>query len=298
MRLYLFVGVLLLAVATFGCEDSASIFGPGLELQVRVKGGQVARGPLAEDQGGPAVTQVSRGQRQIVRGDGTVIIRGRLGPNGSALHIWAEGDPHHWITLPSGFDFVIADELQFVAELEFSYAIQTDVLKLHMQAADNDGRLGPVTISEFDVLPDVPAAQLMVSLGWDAPADLDLHLQIPDGTIVGAKNINSNDPATGPIDAWMDGAFLDFDSNQQCEIDARNRENILFLNAAPPPGRYKVYVQLFAPCGTSSVNFETIAQLAGDVIARGASTMYEFDSRIHPGPGDVPGLLVMEFDVP
>lgn len=302
--------MLCLGLALVGCESSSSLFGPGLDLQVRVKGGQVVRGPLgmdeSADEGGPEVTQVSRGQLQVVRGDGTVILRGRLGAGGVALHLWAEGDEHHWITLPSGFDFVLADELLFSAELEFSHAIQTDTVNLYMQAADKDGHLGPVTVAEFDVLPDVPPSQMMVSLGWDAPVDLDLHLELPDGTVVGAKNINSNDPRTSGLTDWMCGAFLDYDSNQQCEIDAQNRENILLLltdesdaDCAPPPsGRYKVYVQLFAPCGASSVNFEAIAQLGDEVIERGAATLYEFDTRVHPAPGEVPGLLLMEFEVP
>lgn len=223
---------------------------------------------------------------------------GRIGAGGTALHIWAEGDANHWIVQPAGFDFVVADELLFGAELEFSHAIQTDAVAVHLQAADKEGRLGPVSVAEFEILEDVPPAELMVSLGWDAPADLDLHLEFPDGTIVGAKNINSNDPTTGDIGDWMDGAFLDFDSNQQCEIDARNRENILFLAEPPPSGPYKVYVQLFAPCGASSVNFEAIAQLRSEVIERGASTLYEFDARTQPGPGEAPGLLLMEFEIP
>lgn len=287
-----------ITLALIGCSSSDSIFGPGLDLQIRVKGGQVAQDPLGADEGGPPVTQVSRGQLQVARGDGTVIVRGRLGAGGTALHVWAEGDPNHWIVLPAGFDFVVADELQFVAELEFSHAIQTDTLEVHLQAADKNGRLGPVSTAQFDLLDDVPPSELMVSLGWDAPADLDLHLGLPDGTIVGSKNINSNDPTTGGIDDWLDGGFLDFDSNQECEIDARNRENILFLSTPPPSGRYKVYVQLFAPCGVSSVNFEAIAQVGSEVVERGTSTLYEFDARTQPGPGEVPGLLLMEFDIP
>ena len=31
------------------------------------------------------------------------------------------------------------------------------------------------------IQPDVPPAQLLVSLGWDAPVDLDLHVELPDG---------------------------------------------------------------------------------------------------------------------
>ena len=304
---------LLVTVALMGCESSTSLFGPGLDQQVRVRGGQLVKGPIVDpgcdpssSDCGPAVTSIARNQASVTRGDGTVIVTGRLGPGGTAIHVWAEGDPNHWVALASNFDFIEPDELQYTLELEFSFSIQGDVLPVYLQAADEDGRLGPVSVTEFTILPDVPPAKLLVSLGWDAAVDLDLHVQLPDGTVVGAKNINSNEPSNNPADpSWMYGGFLDYDSNQQCQIDARNRENVVWLkrendpNAVPPPsGLYRVYAHLFAPCGASSVSFESVAELDGEVIQRGASTLYEFDSRVHPSDGEAPGLLLMEFEVP
>ncbi len=306
--------IALCVLGLLGCESATSLFGPGLDQQVRVRGGQLVKGPIVDPactpetsaECGPAVTAVSRNQASVTRGDGTVIVTGRLGPGGTALHVWAEGDSNHWVDLPSSFDALEPDELTYLIELEFSFAIQGEALKVHLQAADEDGRLGPVSVSEFTILPDVPPAKLLVSLGWDAPADLDLHVELPDGTIVGAKNINSNVPSGNPGDlSWMYGGYLDYDSNQECRIDSVQRENVVWLdrtgspNAVPPPsGHYKVYANLFGTCGVSSVNFEAVAQLDGEVIQRGASTLYEFDSRLLPAADEAPGLLLMEFEVP
>ncbi|MBA3393169.1 MAG: hypothetical protein H0T89_11015 [Deltaproteobacteria bacterium] len=306
--------IALFALALLGCESSSSLFGPGLDQQVLVRGGQLVQGvivdpgcdPATSSECGPAVTSVSRNQASVKRGDGTVIVTGRIGPGGTALHVWAEGDRNHWVALPSAFDVIQPDELTYSIELEFSFAIQTDVVRLHLQAADKSGKLGPVSVAEFTMLPDVPPAALLVSLGWNATADLDLHVQLPDGTIVGAKNINSTMPSPNPGDlSWMYGGFLDHDSNQECQIDAINRENVVWLKregdpmAMPPPsGRYKVYANLFAPCGASSVTFEAVAQLNGEVIERGASILYEFDARRLPADSAAPGLLLMEFEVP
>jgi hypothetical protein len=292
---------LTLSLSAAGCERSESLFGPGLELQIRAQGAQLQRGELGADQGGPAVTQIRRPQPEVARGDATVHFGGRLGADGVALHLHADGDPHHWVLPAKGFDFVVSDELQWSTILEFSHAIQSDIVGVNLQAADAEGRLGPVATTVFNILPDVPPARLLVSLGWDAPVDLDLHVRTPDGIVVGAKNINSYEPPVGsaPVPGeWMEGGYLDFDSNQECVLDLRNRENILWLNSDPPPGRYQVYAHLFSACGQSAVSFIAVVQVNGDVIARAASTLYDFDARIHPVEGEIPGLFMIEFEIP
>jgi len=232
--------IAMCALSVLGCESTSS-FDLGLDQQVRVQNGQLLKGqpidpgcdPATSSTCGPAVTEVRRNQTEVSRGDGTVGVQGRLGPGATALHVWAEGDSNHWVVLPSNFDFTVPDELTYSIQLEFSFAIQTDTLNVHLQAADESGRLGPPSIAEYTILPDVPPAALLVSLGWDAPADMDLHVQLPDGTMVGAKNINSTKPSSIPGDpGYMYGGYLDLDSNQQCVTDALNRENFVWLDHA------------------------------------------------------------------
>lgn len=292
--------VALVAMVVTGCAESSSLPGLGLDLQLRVSEAQLQRGPQGVDAGGPEVSQLLRQQPEVVRGEGTVKLGGRLGAGGVALHMGAVGDDDHWVLLPKGFDFVVSDELLWDAQLQFSPAIQGDRLDVWLQAADADGRLGPATLTDFAISPLVPAAQLLVSLGWDAPVDLDLHVQTPDGLVVGAKNQSTLQPAAGevlPPDAWMDAGVFAFDSNQQCRLDLRNVETVAWAGE-PVSGTYRVYAHLYAPCGQAVVNFTSTVALAGQPIAEASSTQYEFDSRIHPRDGEAPGLLILEFEVP
>lgn len=291
--------LLLVAAGALACAEEPPLFGPGLHLQIQVEGAGLVRGELGPDAGGPAVSQVLRPQPEVTRGEGTVALSGRLAPGGVALHVQAEGDPDHWIAQPAGYDFVVSDELLWDVELAFSHAIQTDALTLRLQAADAEGRLGPVETVDFTLLPDLPPAQLYVSLGWDAPVDLDLHVELPDGTIVGAKNYNSLEVPAGqvpPPDMWMEGGFLDFDSNQHCALDMRNRENVMWL-VDPPPGTYRVYAHLFGTCEQHVVNFAVAVLRDGELVLERGGTQYEYDAAVHPSSGEAPGLLVAQFEV-
>ena len=63
--------VLVLAFAA-GCQPAPSMFGPGLDLQLRVSDAQLQQGSVAADQGGPTVSQVLRPQPLVRRGESTV----------------------------------------------------------------------------------------------------------------------------------------------------------------------------------------------------------------------------------
>ncbi|MBL4688231.1 MAG: hypothetical protein JKY37_26830 [Nannocystaceae bacterium] len=292
------VRILAILTAVVGCEASASRFGPGLDLQLRVTDAQLQRGVLARDEGGPTVSQVIRPQPQVRRGEATVNLSGRLGAGGVVLNIAARGDVDHWQIAGKGFDFVVSDELLWGAQLQFSHSITANSVPVLLQAVDEDGRAGPVEETSFAIIADTPPSQLLVSLGWDSPVDLDLHVQLPDGTVVGAKNVNAFEPPDGQVpavDAWMAGGFIDFDSNQECRLDLRNRENVVWLQA-PPTGTYRVYAHLFAPCDQPVVNASVVVQRGESVEQEVFATLYEFDSREHPSDG-APGLLMLEFDV-
>jgi len=244
------------------------------------------------------VSQVIRPQPQVRRGEATVKLSGRLGANGVVLNMQATGDADHWQVPAKGFDFVVADELLWDAQLQFSHSITSDRVPVLLQAVDANGVAGPVEETSFAVVDDVPPSALLVSLGWDSPVDLDLHVELPDGTVVGAKNIASVEPVPGQVptpDAWMTGAYLDYDSNQECRLDLRNRENVVWLQA-PSAGTYRVFAHLFSPCDQAAVNAAVVVQRGDDVTDEVATTLYEFDSRQHPSAG-APGLLMLEFDV-
>lgn len=75
----------------------------------------------------------------------------------------------------------------------------------------------------------------------------------------------------GMIDKSGVVGYLDIDSNAGCSIDAINNENIFFGN--PKNGVYKIYVDLYEKCGSSSVqgskysvtvNYEGTSQTISD----------------------------------
>jgi hypothetical protein len=293
------VGAIFVLAGIAACGEDPSLPGMGLGLQLRVADAQLQRGRLLEPDGGPEVTQVLTPQIAVRRGEGTVQLGGRLGPEGVSLLVHAVGDAHHWQVAPAGFDFVIADELLFGAELEFSHAIASDEVDVELQAVDAQGRVGPAVVRTFEVSSDVPPSELLVSMAWDAPVDLDLHVELPSGVVVGPKNTNAYEPIPGmitPPDGAMLGGYHDYDSNQHCGLDLRNRENVVW-EIAPPPGRYRVFAELFSACDAAAVNFEVAVLRGQDSIAEAGASMYAFDARKHARDDDPPGLLVLEFEV-
>ncbi len=283
-----------------GCVETEAATGLGLNLRVRARDAQLMEGRLGVDEGGPLVSQVIRPQIRVQRGEGTVVLKGLLGHGGVALHLQAEGDPRHWLVSPMGYDFVQEDELQWNTRLEFSHAIEDAEITLLMQAADKNGRLGPVERALFEISSEIPAAGALVSLAWDMPVDYDLHVEFPDGTVVGSKNRNSHEPRLGEDpNLWRQGAWLDFDSNRGCLLDLRNRENVVWTASAPETGLYKVYVHLHSACGASMANFEVNARIGQEELLWVGGTLYEFDARRHSaGSSNAPGVLVGEFSVP
>jgi hypothetical protein len=108
--------------------------------------------------------------------------------------------------------------------------------------------------------PKKPPPELVISLAWDRPADLDLIVVTPSGDIVASRSpakalaadqkinrnaLDKNTPGLG---------FLDFDSNQDCRIDGRQRENVVFADH-PEPGSYLVFVNLHDACREQSVRY-------------------------------------------
>lgn len=103
---------------------------------------------------------------------------------------------------------------------------------------------------------------LQVHLAWDSPADLDLVLVEPDGTVIfhGAPVSPS-------------GGELDVDGNASC-VASVSAENITYGGFRPPRGTYIVLVDHFANCGAVRTDFALRVNIPGraPVLAQGAFT--------------------------
>ena len=139
-------------------------------------------------------------------------------------------------------------------------------------------------------------ATLLVSLDWDAPVDLDLHVQFPADNDAGfvivwakARSAEPNLP-----DGGVDGN-LDFDSNEDCQIDGRDRENVVWTGA-PPAGHYIVRVDAFSLCGQMSAAWHAIAYTPQGTVGEASGVLTDAATREAPTAGA--GITAFEFDYP
>jgi hypothetical protein len=118
--------------------------------------------------------------------------------------------------------------------------------------------IGPYVAIGVSLTP-VGLGDVQVSLAWDAPSDLDLHLVLPDGTgAPGTAEIFWN----APVDSASQGK-LDLDSNAACQIDGKNNENITFQGGTPPLGQYIVRVDNWDSCSQTRINYVVTVNVKG-----------------------------------
>jgi hypothetical protein len=131
---------------------------------------------------------------------------------------------------------------------------------------------------------------LQISLSWNKPYDLDLHLVEPDGEEIFYSNkISAN------------GGSLDLDSNPGCSIDGIQNENITYSKESiVETGIYRVRVDLFSACSVpSEASFIVCTRLNGRLIAQQSLQNpylgYFPANAVGDYGGEGDGLQVMEF---
>lgn len=303
MRIALHSALLFAFVALFAACSGASP-DRGYDLRLRVPGAQLVRAPLPTDNGGPKLTLVDLRDTQVGAGDTGNPIFGRAAGGTFAINVTFDGDPAYWV-VPVGLpDDVNPGENQFRVVIDYARSLPPGPIRVLLQAVDGQGRPGPVSVARLLVLPTIPDGELVFSLEWDAEVDADLLVLDPSGVLIGPKDISSSvPPAPGaPLPNTQDASVvgvgqLDQDSNANCVIDGRRRENIVWTSA-PPRGRYTVYVALASTCGLSRSAFRVKVSFGGRE-RRFTDVLYASDGRSQPlAPALSPGLLVTTLDVP
>lgn len=287
--------------ALCGCRGATP--DPGLDLQMRVRGAQLVRAALPAEAGGPAVTLVDVRGPRVSPGDGAVRVAGRTAGGAFALNVAIDRDDAHWV-LESGLpDSEVPGELAWEALLDFSRALAPGPFQVRLQAVDGEGRPGPVAEATLEALPLYPLGALVITLEWDQNLDADLLVETPSGVLLGGKNLNtvSQPPPGGsplPPDAFLDGGVLDQDSNANCVLDGRRRENAVW-SASAPAGHYRVFAALAQTCGVDSSQFEVTVRREGELVGRALGALRASDALSYPGqPPQAPGVLALELDVP
>lgn len=287
----------LLGSLALGCGASTpSLPGPGYDMQVRVNQATLQEGPLLDNPQnaqGPTVTQLLRSQTTVARGEWGIKLSGRVSPGAVAVHIAAQGDPNHWVVPAKGFDFTYPKELQWSTYINVSpSAAAGQRLRVNLRAVDAQGQMGPIRYLDFDLAPYPPPSPLVVALDWNRAVDFDLIVQTPDGQLFGpAKRSDLTGAGQEPT------AIYAFDSNQECRIDARNHEDLVWQKP-PAPGLYRVFVDLYSNCAEPASNYKVHVMRDGAPWRWQSGVQYAIDASWPPTPEDPPGELVMEFHIP
>jgi len=105
--------------------------------------------------------------------------------------------------------------------------------------------------------PVLGTGDVQVTLRWDAPVDLDLHVTDPSGEEISFTHPTSNS-----------GGNLDVDANPNCDAMVANPvENVFWPYGGAPTGQYQVSVVYFSNCNYSGpINYEVTIKQNNQVI--------------------------------
>jgi hypothetical protein len=124
-------------------------------------------------------------------------------------------------------------------------------LPLVIAAADGNSNFGASQHLTATVT-RVGSGDVQVSLSWDGPSDLDLHVVGPDSSEVYYSNRTS-----------ASGGTLDLDSNAACTIDNIDNENVTWPSGKAPSGTYTVRADYWSNCGRDISNYVVTVTIAG-----------------------------------
>ena len=161
---------------------------------------------------------------------------------------------------------------------------------------DNSGKISEIWEHEIKLI-EVGTGTLQVSLSFNQPKDVDLHLYEPNGEhIYYGNHLSSN------------GGELDLDSNAGCSIDNINNENITYGEEAyVEPGTYRVYVDMWSNCSPQDAptTYTVTVFYGGALIAAQTGTnpfsaTFPIDEPSNHGGGDIDQELdpVITFVIP
>lgn len=116
-------------------------------------------------------------------------------------------------------------------------------LGLVYAAAPASGPFGNLLTQNVNMI-RVGAGDVQVSVAWDAPTDVDLHVTDPAAEEIYFANTTS-----------ASGGTLDLDSNAACTIDGINNENVTWPIGGAPSGTYSVDLVYYSACSQPQSNY-------------------------------------------
>jgi hypothetical protein len=304
------VVVALVAIVAPACEWSSDT-SSGVTSIIRIEGGQAYQGSISD----PPTTiptanaSVVPQNAAIFPGSSNKVISGVVDSNANAVAIGVAGDTVYWRVPALSRDNTAIDSFDYTARLSISRDAATSpllqlndkgewTLPLSARAVDNAGNFGPAEIRPLILDSNAIAGTLTVSLQWDTPTDLDLHVLVPANNTAGYVEVwtkhRSADPGDPTAGTSADGT-LDFDSNANCQIDGQDLENVIW-NGPPPAGHYVVRVAAASLCGLTSAAWYAYASVPG--ASKGAASGVFTDAATRSSAEAGSGVTAFEFDYP
>ena len=251
-----------------GCAGDPSQLGYDEAFQVRnaqfVSGRLPGRAPSTSsmtstsgmDAKGPPMVRPPETMNGVVRqGQAGKKFSGRASKTGVSIAVALKGVSTGYWVLPLGAFDPQTNEPTWALTSDFGLGIPAGLHQMLLTAIDDDGVAGQqiaLKLCVTSVVPDNlhacdperPPPRAVISLQWDANADLDLQVIGPD-----KQAIDRSHPMT------EDGAgVLDRDSDASCVIDGVRTENVIW-NEQMPEGRYGIYVNMFDACKQPAARF-------------------------------------------
>lgn len=296
----------LVALALAGCGDGVSN-DKSLDALIRFRDANVQffQGAMPSATDGPMVSGVDSVNNTIRIGQGQKAISGRLPKGASSVAVGFEGDVGYWVLPATVADPLVIGGLTFSGTASFSTRLTPGKHTLDFRAIDDAGKFGPTNPLVLTAQAAVPDGDLVISLSWDTQADLDLHVVGPDGIEVWSRKISTYKPPSGedpdPAKEALAGV-LDRDSNNQCVIDGRRLENVVWQKSAPS-GHYLVRVDAFSLCGEYAARWKVEARRGvnaasgadGTLVVASSGNALDTDTRFDHVEGA--GVLAAEFDL-
>jgi hypothetical protein len=258
-----------LAATLGGCGAGASpASGLSAYLRATATGAQFVPGELGTEPGAMTPTvQINSSNTHVFPGAQGRTLTGTASGDATAVLIGLQGDSGHWLIPVGGVPDLssgIEGALAVTASLSYSPELPTGERLLVGRAVALDGTVGPAKTLALKIDSSVPTAALVVSLAWDTPADLDLHVHVtPDD---GSKPFDvwqgaptALAPGAHTDAEWAAAGHLVLDSDARCVSDGRRLEQLVFDKAAPPAGTYDVRVDTFSLCGEATARWSVSA---------------------------------------
>jgi hypothetical protein len=191
----------------------------------------------------------------------------------STVVIAVDGRPDYYrITLPAA-----------VTEVEVIVTIAQDPPEAAFDCVyavgSGTSEVGAYATTPVSVL-EVGTGDVQVSVSWDSPADVDLHVVEPGGEEIYYAHETS-----------ASGGTLDLDSNAGCGSDGPRNENATWAAGTAPRGDYTVRVDYWDNCATSATNYVVTVRV-GD---RAPQTFCGSFSGTGDQGGEGAGVLITTF---